>query len=169
MRASAIFLSLSGLLFSFFLLFAGIFFLLLPCFPQAWMAYRAALSDTFFVSSCGLFLIGLGALLLIALAMMHRRRYLLVKMGGSRRLLIKSDVFQKIALKCLQETFPHQKVDCDVIIKRRKEVCVIADLPFVVVEQRGAILEQIEEGLEQAFANLCGYTKEFLLNVQFSS
>ena len=167
MRAEHLVTSILGLLFSFFLLIGG-FLLFLPPFIPTW---ASALQTLFLnhltgVSYFGLTLLFLGVFFLTLFAWLNRRSYLLLKMGG---VSVKDQLVAHFAKTSIEKLFPGQAVECDVIVRKKKRVEILANLPFVEEKEQEGTLRTIEKELVVVLLKQCQYDQEFTLNVSFSS
>lgn len=158
MRLESALISSIALLLSLILFFLGIFFLI-P-FSQA----KVANFITSHLVDIGVISLLFAVLLVACFIPLCRRRYLLIEMGDIR---IQEQVLGEIAQKSLASFFPGKEVSCLAYVRQKHKVEILANLPYVGVEDQEQVLGQIEEKLAQVFAHQCGLTRKFLLNVSF--
>lgn len=152
MRIEQLLYSLVALLLSFFLLASG---LLLLMYPDTVLNVRAI----------GIGSISIAVLLLLIFFFTSRRRYLLLKMGG---VSVHERVVQHFAKQTLQELFPYQKIDCDVILHKKGKVEILANIPYLSDVRREQKLREMETQLSATLLKYCGCEDAFILNVSFS-
>lgn len=167
MRTEHLFLSLLGLAVGFMLVFAG-FLLFLPPFIPFYAKFLQALVEQHLtgISYFGLSLFFLGVLFLTLFNLLNQRRYLLIKMGG---FTVKDRVVAHFAKETLEKLFPGQGVDCSVIIRNKRRIEILANIPHVEEKDRESTLQGIENALADVLQKQFHYDHEFLFNVSFSS
>jgi hypothetical protein len=167
MRTEHLLISLVGLLLGFILLFVGVFLFFVPYFESFLQILKQLITHHLAeISYLGSAIFFLGIVLLFLLLWLNRRRYLLIKMGT---VSLQDRLIAYYAKESLQNLFPGQAVDCDVIVKRKKKVEILANLPFVEEENQENTLKEIEKELVAILHKQCQYDREFILNVSFSA
>ncbi|MCC5831909.1 MAG: hypothetical protein JJU12_02575 [Chlamydiales bacterium] len=151
MRIEHIVLSLIALFLSFCLIACG---LLVLIFPEV----------TFDLRKVGIFCLSGGLLLLLVFALMMRRRYLLLKMGGAA---VHEKLIRHFAKEAVQNLFPSQSVDCDVILHKKGKIEILANLPYLSDIRREEKLKEIEVKLSADLLKYCGCKDPFIFNVSF--
>ena len=151
MRIEHLFLSLIALFLSFCLISCGLFVWI---FPDVLLDLR----------TIGIVFVSAGAVLFLVFFLMMRRRYLLLKMGG---VSVHEKLVRRFAKDSLQELFPNQSVDCDVIFHKKGKIELLANIPYLSDEKREEKLEEIEARLSADFLKYCGCRDPFVFNVSF--
>ena len=165
MRTEHLLISLVGLCLAFLMLFGGIFLFFSPYVPL----FERTLHSLFFqhlmgVSYFGLALFFLGVMFLSMLVWLNRRRYLLLKMGT---VSVEDRLIAHFAKTSLQTLFPDQPIECDVIVKKKKKLEILANVPFVQEEDQERTFKEIERVLVSVLQKQCQYDRDFTLNVNF--
>ena len=158
MRFESALISIIALLLGFLLFFSGLFFLM-PSFQLKMTSYL----EGHFVQ-CGLTCIFFSIVLIACFIPLCRRSYLFIEMGNTS---IQDGVLSEMAQKSIAPFFPGKEVSCSAHVRRKRKVEILANLPYVKVEEQEQILEQIEIKLAGTLAHQCGLTGKFLLNVNF--
>ncbi|MCH9609413.1 MAG: hypothetical protein S4CHLAM45_05540 [Chlamydiales bacterium] len=158
MRLESTLISLIALLLGTLLFFTGLF-LVIPFFQLNLVSYLGG-----HLVSLGVLLIFFSMILLSCFTLLCKRRYLLVKMGG---VSIQDRVFAEVARMSIAPFFPGKEVNCRSVIHGKRKVEILANLPYVKIEEQEMTLEKIEKTLALTLARRCGLTSEFLLNVSF--
>lgn len=117
------------------------------------------------VSYLGLASFFLGVVFLSLLIWLNRRRYFLFAMGT---VSVQDRLIAYYAKESLQSLFPGQAVECDVIVKRKKKIEILANIPLVAEEKQESTLREVEQALISMLHKYCQYEREFILNVSFS-
>ncbi|MFN0064610.1 MAG: hypothetical protein ACKVOH_00050 [Chlamydiales bacterium] len=165
MRIESIVISMISLLLGGILLLLGTFFVAAPYYPLFCHKMSLLLAEPGrVVVEIGVVFLLLSLLLLTAFYGLNKRRYLLIRMGECA---IHENVLSELAKRSLAEIFPAQDVFCDVIVKRKGRVEILANIPYVRKENQKETLQQIEAKLSKTMASQCGFYKEFLFNVSF--
>lgn len=147
------------------LITAGTALFLMPYIPMFSKKIILLLdSNALFLSRIGLSFIFLGLLFAVCIYLFSKRRYLLIKMGGFS---IQDSVINEIVKDSIQNLFPSQNFVCDVFVRKKSKVEILADLPYVSFEKQESILKDIESKVKNSLAKICGFDREFLLNVSF--
>lgn len=164
MRSEHLLFSLIGLVFCALLFAIGCFFFLIPYVPTVEVIFKNLINgETPLISNVGIACMLFSVFILSCFALLSRRRYLLVRMGG---VSIHQRVVREIATLSLAEIFPESFIECEALIKRKGKIEILANVGDLA-ENREIKLETIERTLAAAFLK-CGIDKEFLLNVRFS-
>jgi len=164
MRAEHLLISLVGLLLGFFLIFCGVILFLVPFVPHlAQVAQAITLHHLNGLSYFGLTLLFLGLFFLTLLVWLNRRRYLLFKMGG---VSIEDRLIAHFARETLQKLFPGQRIECDVVVKRKKRIEILANIP-ILGDGEEERLRDVEKVLAAILKKQCQYDREFILNVSY--
>lgn len=167
MRTEHLLSSLLGLCLCFLMLLVGIFLFLIPYLPGCAEALRILVVHHMHgISFCGLALSASGAVILVFLVWLNRRRYLLLKMGG---VSVGDRLLAHYAKESLQTLFPGKLIDCDVVVRRKKKIEIMVNLPFVAEQKQERTLADIEERLSALLLKQCQYDRSFILNVSFST
>ncbi len=160
MRLESTLISIVALLLGFLLFFSGLLFLV-PLFQSKLVAYV----EGHFVQ-CGIALILFSVLLIGCFIPLCKRSYLLIEMGDTS---IQDCVLSEMAQKSIGLFFPGKEVNCTARIRSKQRVEILANLPYVKVEEQEQLLEAIEMKLVRTLAHQCGLTGKFLLNVSFKT
>lgn len=163
MRIQHLFFSLLSLILGFSFFVGGGFLLFVPQVPVLNMKARELIERSNFFSASGLAMMCIGLLTLTIFGILSKRRYYFIRMG---QVAIHENVIKAIVKKSLEELFPGKGVDCDVIIRKKENLEILAKIPSLLNQEEG-VYEKLEETLVLALSK-CGIQREFLLNVQFS-
>jgi hypothetical protein len=114
----------------------------------------------------GIVFLTIGAISFFYLAQNFKRRYYTLKSGQ-----VEIDVSERVIEKYLQnyfkELYPFNEVPCQIDLNK-KRAAVIADLPYVPVQEQKALLRKIEEDLTSLFRDQIGFRHELKVSISFS-
>lgn len=163
MRSEQLLISLLGLLLGFVLIFLGGVLFFIPSLSLQELS-QVALHFKIPLIYLPFFPVIVGTLILAACFRLNRRRYLLCKMGGFS---VEDRLVAYFIEEKLQQMFPGKKVECDVLIKGKEKVEILANIPYVSEKNRQEIFEKIEVLLSALLRKQCHFQKDFIFNVGF--
>lgn len=167
MRLSQLVISLVGLLIGFLIVGLGVFLLMAAYVESVTLIFQKIKASGFqnlpFFGS--FFLLG-GLLLLFALFFLNKRQYLLFEMGG---VSVDSGLIADYAYQNLKNLFPDDAVKCEVFVRRKNQLEIVADIPEPHEEEKEFTLEKIEISLSSLLKKQFQYTRPFILNLSFIS
>lgn len=148
-----------------FILGIGLFFLLLPSSVAFRLALESLLiSDTPIFARIGVTITFFGILLLVGFYVLNRKKYLTLKMNGSK-ILIDEAVIRDYLSHYWKEVFPYHEIFSEVVLHFPQKIEIIAQLPAMSGEEREHLLLRMQNELSVLLARKLGYEKEFFLTI----
>lgn len=115
----------------------------------------------------GLAFLVIGAALALHILLSSRVKYVTLR-SGQNAVLISKEVLESYLASYWKELFPNREIPCRLVIKKRK-IEVIADLPYMPLEEQKVVLEKIDSDLNGLFRDILGYRDELDLSVSFQN
>lgn len=126
------------------------------------------IEDTLFLSLFGFISIVVGIAIIFYLVSTFKKRYFKIKSKSNNAYFLDENIFQDCLKDYWKRLFPKQEIPNQVIIKKNK-IQVIADLPYVPVEQQKELVTQIDRDLKDLFTKLLGYYQDYTISISFKS
>lgn len=146
----------------------GIVSFILPWSPAARTdLVQFILEDSYLIFLLGSVFILLGVLILINLWLNFKRRYYRLK-SNNRSVIIDETIFQQYLDTYWSHLFPDTHIPSHVVVGPKK-LKITADLPYVPVSEQKALLNRIQNDLEELFGNYVGYHRDYLISISFAS
>ena len=162
MRAGNILFSAVHFFVIFFILTVGVLFLTLPYTEHLRiLLINSLLNNHAFYQTLGYVLIGGGALLLIGLYMMNRRRFFQIEMQASK-IEVDESLIQEVVANYWKERFSDHESNAAVIVKGKQSIEIMATLPE---EKEEDFFEEVQKELGSLLARQFGYQKPFVLTL----
>lgn len=144
----------------------GIMALLVPWSPQV----RTSLVDWILQSSLEMWLFGIAFLLiglyLVIFSLWHSKtRYYNIQIDNPS-IQISETVVQDYLSTYWKSLFPLNEIPCSVEMRKRK-IAILADLPFIPLDDRPDLIQQIQNDLSEIFREHLGYEQGLDIKVSF--
>lgn len=163
---SNFFYSLISLLTAIFFILLGIASVMLPWSPFV----RTELVQFILGDSITIFLFGfafiiIGLAIAINIILSSRRKYFHLH-SGPKSIWIDETIIQDYLITYWKQLFPQSEVPSKLTLKKNK-IHLIADLPYIPLDQQKDVLERIKNDLSELFGTFFGYQEPFYLSASF--
>lgn len=159
--------------YSFVCFVVSLFFLLLGviCLILPWSAavrtdlIQFILENTTAIALFGLGLVIIGSLIAINFILGFKKRYYYIE-AGKKSVAVDETLIQQYLHTYMKQLFPQCEVPTRLILKKNK-IKVIADLPETPLVEQNAIIQRIQQDLEDIFKRILGYSHELIFAISF--
>lgn len=163
---SQFFYSLASFVVALFFICLGILFCFLPeSGTRLYSLVQFLLENPWISYLFAALLIAMGTAILINIKLNLKKQYYRIRTGGLLTCL-DSQIFEQYLDTYWKELFPKHQVASRVRLKKNK-LHIIADLPPVPLVNQKALLQQIENDLNEILMKYLGYHQEYLMSISF--
>lgn len=116
-----------------------------------------------FFLGLGFFIVG-GAL--TAYVLLTRRKKYLTTQTGNHQIKVSEAVIDEYLKSYFEKLYPQEHIPYRFLIKKRK-MQIIADLPYIPLEEQKRVLKSIESDLETILSHYLGYNSGLEISISF--
>lgn len=128
---------------------------------------QAILEGSLAIFVFGFVFLFIGITILVNIILSCRKRFYHLR-SGKKAVTIDESFFDQYLEEYWKGIFPHCEVSYKLIIKKNK-LHIVADLPYMPLDQQKLLLERIRHDLRDLFTQIFGYRGEFFLSASFQN